>query len=70
MADKPTPQEVDAFIMSRLPSSFMEIAVKAPGGYLGDWYRPIDRGLQRLRKRGVIEWNRAGGVIVWSKVDG
>lgn len=70
MADKPTPQEADAFIMSRLPSCFLNLMLEAPGGYTGDWFRPVDRGLQRLRKRGVIEWKRAGGVIVWSKVDG
>lgn len=32
----------------------------------GDEFRVVDRRLQALRKKGVIEWMRNGREIVWS----
>lgn len=62
---KPTPQEVDEYILANLPATFLALYLNKPG----EWYRPIDRGLQRLRKKGMVTWSRYGGVPVWRPAD-
>ena len=55
---------VDAFILANLPSTFGSLFRRAEARGC-DWYRPIDRRLQALRKKGLIVVTREGGKSVW-----
>jgi hypothetical protein len=55
---------VDAFILSNLPSTFGSLYRRAEQ-HGCDWYRPIDRRLQALRKKGVIVTVRENGKYIW-----
>lgn len=67
MSKKPTNDEVEAHILSCLPASFGEILKKSPDpAQHGYWYRAVDTGLQRLRRRGVIGFCRIGSLTVWN----
>lgn len=58
---------VEEHILATLPATFEEVARASPS--YEDWYRLIDAGLQRLRKRGVISFERIKGRgAVWSRV--
>lgn len=59
-----TRDECDALILSSLPATFIQLCAKARGEH----WRTIDRGLQRLRKRGLIAFKREGRSVIWSKV--
>jgi DNA-binding transcriptional regulator PaaX len=60
-----TNQEVEAFILANLPATFGSLVRKAAD----DMDRPIDMGLQRLRRRGVISFVREGRSTIWSVND-
>jgi hypothetical protein len=57
-------ERVDAYILANLPASFQTLWTRAESAG-EDWYRPIDRRLQALRKRGLIRFERNAGKIVW-----
>lgn len=54
---------VDDFILARLPSTFGRLSHASPD--LLKWERPIDRGLQRLRKSGKIYLDRSVKPALW-----
>jgi hypothetical protein len=55
---------MDAFILDNLPGTFSRLCGRA-GERSDAAYRPIDRGLQRLRKQGKITFDRKGRDCVW-----
>lgn len=55
---------VDAFILANLPNTFGNLWRRAEGKGC-DWYRPIDRRLQALRKKGVVVVARENGKSIW-----
>ena len=58
--------KIEDFIMARLPATYGRLCAelcKSEGDYA---WRMIDRGLQRLRKRGAISFVRTGNKITWS----
>lgn len=61
---KPENREVDKYILENLPSTFGELSGKRGA----EWYRPIDRRLQFLRKKGIISFHREGRKAIWSKL--
>lgn len=62
MSDKNA--EVEAYILSSLPATFSSLwQTKESEGV--DWYREVDKGLQRLRKRGAIQFRREGRATIW-----
>lgn len=65
MDQAPTTAEVDAYILAELPASFQSLVQRKLVHDI-DWYRPIDRGLQRLRKKGLVTFQRQGRFIIWS----
>lgn len=61
-------QELDEFILANLPATFMSLYLRADQRFVQDTYRKVDRRLQSLRKRGLIEFERVKGKgAVWSK---
>ena len=62
-----THEEVEEFILACLPATFGEI-LRGKDQY-SPIYRQVDRGLQRLRKRGVIGWVRHGNKTIWNKTE-
>lgn len=58
---KPSNSEVEQFILNSLPVTFGALSRNAPLG----WYRPIDAGLQRLKRAGKITFYRSGRDCVW-----
>ena len=63
---KPTNDEVDAYVLGSLPATFQSLEQRAPDPDL--WYRPIDGSLQRLKRRGLIAFERFGRVTTWRRV--
>lgn len=64
----PSTDEVNDYILRELPATFQSL-VQRKLSQGQDWYRPIDRGLQRLRKKGVISFRREGRATVWSSLE-
>ncbi len=59
---------IDRYILSSVPATFMELHVRAEQYFGQEMYRPIDRRLQSLRKRGLIASTRVKERgVVWDK---
>jgi hypothetical protein len=63
----PTNEEMDVFILSKLPATFGQLSNAAEQHFGIDTFRQVDRRLQSLRKRGLISFQRVKGKgTVWS----
>lgn len=64
----PAPAEVERFILANLPSTYGHLCSAFQDR--DNYSREIDKGLQRLRRRGVIAFQREGKQVIWSKIGG
>ena len=58
---------VEKFILARLPSTYSGLVLAADRHGHPDWDREIDKGLQRLRRRDVIFYQRMGRIVTWKR---
>ena len=73
MGDEPSlrgPVEIEARMLSGEPFTYGGLVSRrsklGEGGVCGDDDRLIDRTIQKLRRRGLISFQRAGNVTTWS----